>query len=112
MPGEGASLSSAKLMLHPSGDFMARVVVLWTDSGTVERASEAKGQWNVRGDSLVLTYRAVDAIAWCPLSCADMVQADVGYFDQTGLSIRRLVGLGPQNLGAEHSLHFQRVTEH
>jgi hypothetical protein len=112
VPGEGARLAAAALALRADGRFDARVVVTWTDSGTVELPSTAAGTWRASGGCVVLTYREVRLPRRCPARmCADTVRVDSGRVTAGGVELRRLIGLGPAAFGRRPVLLFRRAAD-
>lgn len=110
--GEGAEIHSATLVLHPDGRFDADVVVTWTDSGTVDLASQATGRWRIGCALLVLEYDSVQVPSgWCPVfACSDTVHVDTGRVVRDTIELRRLIALGPSTLGANR-LHLQHSAQ-
>jgi hypothetical protein len=108
--GEGASLDSVFLLMQARGNFTARVVVSWTDSGTVVYPRTTHGSWRLEGRSVVFSYAQVASTGGCWYqTCVDSSVADTGRVISDGISFHRFAGLGPSLLGKGAVLHFRRI---
>jgi hypothetical protein len=108
--GEGASLDSIFLLIQPRGRFTARVVVSWTDSGTVWYPRTTHGTWRLQGPSIVFSYAKAASAGGCWYgTCADSSAADTGRVVTDGVTFHRFAGVGRSVLGEDAVLRFRRT---
>ena len=62
VPGEGTHIHGGTLFTEPDGRFAASIAYEYVDSGAVNDTSRLTGTWQLRGDSLLLTYEECSRI--------------------------------------------------
>jgi len=102
--GEGSALNDMTITLMPNKRFVGRVIVVYTDSGSVTDTISVRGSWYVRRYVLTLDYDWTHA-RW--RSAGHEHQA--GHMGKSGFTLSAFAGFGHSYFGGRVTLAFRRV---
>jgi hypothetical protein len=101
--GEGSALTDMTIELLPHRRCQGRVILVYTDSGTVTDTITVKGSWIVRRYQLTLDYTLTHA-RWR----THKRERVVGHIGKSGLTLPEFAGFGPRYFGRSVTLAFRR----